>query len=549
MKGILETIRSLGLVRVAILGALTIGVLGAFAVLGMRGSAPSRMQVLVANVDAAAGQQMATELDKAKIAYRLDAQAGQVMVAEADMQAAQQALGRAGLAAGPAEMGYEIFDKSSDMMLTDFDQQVKLTRALEGELARTITSVRGIMRARVHIVLPHRQPFERQKQEAQASVMLTLAGRGALSAEAVQSVVNLVAAGVPGLRPRNITVVDSNLHLLVQGGEGEDTRTRTAQSEELRQRMESRLTQAVELMLERSLGVGHVHAEASIRMNFDKVNETQERFDPDSSAVRSTQEVTSNNKTTDKTQGVSVQNNLPNADAAQNTTGSQEAKQEETTNYEITKTVRAVVHDQPQIERISLAVMVDGTEEAGPDGKKTWKPRPQEELDQIEKLVKSAIGYDEKRGDHVEIASMPFTSAVEVADTPPAVKAGPSNEFVSFVQIVAFGVIGLTVIIMTARSIHAMLTKPPATIRVAEMAEPGLPAPAVALPDVLPPVNPAYQTPPKALVDDSIPTMEEIDARMNPEVLKRVREVMEKYPKESAAIIRSWLNQAPEELR
>ncbi len=247
--------------------------------------------------------------------------------------------------------------------MTDFDQQVKLTRALEGELARTIVSVHGIAHARVHIVLPRREPFAHDRQHAQASVMLTVPGRQMLSPEAIQSVVDLVAAGVPGLRPQDVTVVDSNLHLLFQAGDRNDARAKTAEEEDIRQKTETRLSQAVEMMLERSLGPGHVHAEASIRMNFDKVNETQEKYDPDGSVVRSTQNVTSNNKTTDKTGPVSLQNNLPNADAGAAATGSQEGRQEETTNYEIGKTVRAIVHDQP----------ADRADHPGGDGR--WRRR------------------------------------------------------------------------------------------------------------------------------------------------------------------------------
>ena len=127
------------------------------------------------------------------------------------------------------------------MAMTDFDQQVKLTRALEGELARTIVSVHGISHARVHLVLPRREPFSHDRQHAQASVMLTIPGRQNLTPEAIQSVVNLVAAGVPGLRPQDVTVVDSNLHLLVQAGDGNDPRAKSATEEEVRQKTETRL--------------------------------------------------------------------------------------------------------------------------------------------------------------------------------------------------------------------------------------------------------------------------------------------------------------------
>jgi flagellar M-ring protein FliF len=469
LQGLLQTIRTLGMVRVAVIGALALGTLGGLAVLEFYGAAAPRMAVLASSLEPQDSQDLMRALDTAHLRYKFDPQTRKIMVAEADLEAAKalkpELSSAAAGGANAAEPGYEIFDNNG-MLLSDFEQQIKLTRALEGELSRTISSMKGILRARVHIVLPHRQPFERQKTEAQASVMLTLASRGTMSDEAVHSVVDLVASSVPGLKPNAITVVDSNLHLLVQAG-NDDQRMNGARSEDLRQHMESRLSQGVELMLERSLGIGHVHAEASVQLNFDKVNETQERFDPDSTAVRSTQAVTSNSKTSEKTQGVSVQNNLPNADAGGPASGSTEAKQEETTNYEITKNVREIVHDQPNIERMTLAVMVDGVDTVDANGKHSWQPRSQAEMDQITRLVKTAVGFDEKRGDKLEIACMPFTNAMEVPDTAPAspvaVPALRNNELASFIQLVAFGAIGLITIVMTARSIFAHLSEPPAS--------------------------------------------------------------------------------------
>ncbi len=145
-------------------------------------------------------------------------------------------------------------------------------------------------------------------------------------------------------------------------------------------------------MLEKTLGSGRVRAEASVRMDFDKVNETREQFDPDQQVTRSTQTVNSTSKTTEANQAVTAQNNLPNADAGAPGNGSQEGRQEETTNYEIGKTVRTLIHEQPRIDRISLAVMVDGTDQPGADGKSVWQPRSAEDLDRITNLVKSAIG-------------------------------------------------------------------------------------------------------------------------------------------------------------
>jgi flagellar M-ring protein FliF len=552
MRGLIDSIRKLGMVRVAMLAGVTLGIIGAFVWLELQGPGRGRMTVLASDLDAQSAQQIAGELTNRKIPYRLDG--GQIFVPDNELAAARGLLGAAGLAT-QGITGYEIFDRGNDLAVTDFDQQVKLTRALEGELARTIVSVRGITHARVHLVLPRREPFAHDRQHAQASVMLTVVGRGTLSAEAVQSVVDLVAAGVPGLRPQDVTVVDSNLHLLVQAGDGNDPRARSATEEDIRQKTEARLSQAVELMLERSLGPGHVHAEASIRMNFDKVNETQEKYDPDGSVVRSTQNVTSNSKSTEKAAAVSLQNNLPNADAgAAPAAGNQEGRQEETTNYEIGKTVRAIVHDQPQIERISLAVMVDGTDTVGADGKHVWKARDQAQLDQIEKLVKSAVGFDDKRGDRIDVVSMPFVDAMESVDTGPAARPGNkmNGDLVTFVQMVAFGVVGFGIIILTARSIFAALTKQPAALSIAGGGQaqigPGGTAEVTGQAGGALAIEHSSAEAARnaaAADDDETMNINNIQGQLRASSIRKVLKLVDQHPDTTLGIIRSWLSTDP----
>jgi flagellar M-ring protein FliF len=554
MKGFIDSIRKLGMARVAMLVGVTLGVIGAFVWLELQGPGQGRMTVLASDLDPQSAQQIAAELTGRKIPYRLDG--GQILVSDSDMAAARTLLGSNSVAQRGIT-GYEIFDRGNDLAVTDFDQQVKLTRALEGELARTIVSVRGITHARVHLVLPRREPFAHDRQHAQASVMLTVAGRQMLTAEAIQSVVNLVAAGVPGLRPQDVTVVDSNLHLLVQAGDRNEPRVKAGMEEDLRQKTEARLAQAVELMLERSLGMGHVHAEASIRMNFDKVSETQEKYDPDGSVVRSTQNVTSNNKTTDKTGPVSLQNNLPNADAGAAATGSQEGRQEETTNYEIGKTVRAIVHDQPQVERITLAVMVDGVDEVGADGKHNWKARDPADLEQIEKLVKSAIGFDEKRGDRLDVVSMPFVTSLEAVDPAPvAQRPGKMNgDLMTFVQMIAFGVVGFGIIILTARSIFAGLRKQPDRLTiaggaVAELAGGGVAAIAGGGSNAI-----AQQAGGALGIghsggeggqpgsdDDETVTMSQIQGQLRASSIRKVTKLVDQHPDTTLGIIRGWMS-------
>ncbi len=543
MKGLIDSIRKLGIVRVAMLAGVTIGIIGAFAWLEMQGPARSRMTLLASELDTQTAQQITGALTSHKIPYRLDG--NQILVPDSEMNTARSLLASSGLSTENVT-GYEIFDRGNDFAMTDFDQQVKLTRALEGELARTIVSVHGITHARVHLVLPRREPFSHDRQHAQASVMLTTTGRQTLSAEAVQSVVDLVAAGVPGLRPQDVTVVDANLHLLVQAGDGSDPRATTALQEDVRQKTETRLASAVELMLERTLGPGHVRAEAAIRMNFDKVNETQERYDPDGSVVRSTQNVSSNNKTTDKTGPVSLQNNLPNADAGANVTGSQEGRQEETTNYEIGKTVRAIVHDQPQIERITLAVMVDGVDEVEAGGKHNWKARDQAELDRIEKLVKSAIGFDEKRGDRLDVVSMPFVAVSDTVDTVPIATPGKVNgDLINFVQIIAFGVLGFGIITLTARSTFTALSRPPASLTL-NSAAPGEIATAHA-PTAFPSgtagaPEPATDAARLGSDDDDTITMSNIQGQMRAASIRKVTQLVERHPDATLGIIRGWIS-------
>ena len=544
MKGLLDSIRKLGMVRVAMLIGVTLGIGGAFVWLETQGPGRARMAVLASDLDPQSAQQITAALAGRKIPYRLEG--GQILVPDSDMAAARTLMTTTGASTGGIT-GYEIFDRGNDFAVTDFDQQVKLTRALEGELARTIVSVRGITHARVHLVLPRREPFSRDRQHAQASVMLTTAGRQTLAPEAVQSVVDLVAAGVPGLRPQDVTVVDSNLHLLVQAGDGNDPRSKSALEEDIRRKTETRLASAVELMLERTLGPGHVRAEASIRMNFDKTNETQERFDPDGAVIRSTQNVTSNSKTTDKTGPVSVQNNLPNADAGASASGSQEGKQEETTNYEIGKTVRAIVHDQPQIERVTLAVMVDGIDEPGSDGKRNWKARDQADLDRIEKLVKSAIGFDEKRGDRIDVVSMPFVATLEAAETTgPSGRPGKANsDLVTFVQMVAFGIVGFGIVILTARSIFTALNKEPVSLAIANNAAGEAAAISAAIA--------AHQSGGGGIEhaggngssadDDETMTMNNIQGQLRASSIRKVTQLVDRHPDTTLAIIRGWIAQ------
>lgn len=550
MKSLLDGLRALGVARLAALGAVALGMLSLMALLALRSGSSDQMALLYGDLDLRDSAQVVDHLGRRHIAYRLGGQGTQVFVAADQVAEARLDLARDGLPSG-GSVGYELFDRGDNLAFTEFQQKINETRALEGEIARTIRAMRGVRNARVHLVLPRREPFARDRQDAQASVLMTMSGVQRLDKEGVQAILNLVAAAVPGLRPHNIAIVDSRGDLLARAGEPVSQMTAALSADEIRRGTELRLSRAVEEMLERSLGPGRVRAEAAVRMNFDKVNETQERYDPDGQVTRSSQTVNSNSKTSEPPATVSVQNNLPNADAGGAGGGSQEGRQEETTNYEISRTVRTLIREQPQLDRISLAVMVDGVDTVGSDGKRVWQPRPAEELDRITNLVKSAIGFDDKRGDHVEVVSMRF--AVDETTTEQAGLLGlklEKPELIHLAQTALFGLIALLALLLVLRPMVARLTalSPGMTALPRAPGAPGMPAlvgpgGAVAAPGAAGVLGMPGGIPNALLEDESMVNIAQIEGQMRASSLRRLAELVDKHPTETLTIMRGWMAQ------
>ncbi len=565
MKALFDGLRALGPARLAAMGAVAVGVLGLLALLVARGGSSDQMALLYGDLDPREAAQVTEHLNRRHIRYKLAGGGTQILVPADQIPDTRLLLAREGLPSG-GTIGYELFDRGDGLAFTEFQQKINETRAMEGEIARTIRAIRGVRQARVHLVLPRREPFARDRQDSQASVLLTMVGQNRLDQEGVQAILNLVAAAVPGLRPQNISVVDSRGDLLARAGQPVTQMTAALSSEEVRRTTELRLSRAVEEMLERSLGPGRVRAETTVRMNFDRVNETQERFDPEGQVARSTQSVTQNSKSTEPSGTVSVQNNLPNADAGSQGAGSQEARQEETTNYEISKTVRTLIREQPQIDRVTIAVMIDGTEVTGADGKRTWQPRPAEEMTGINALVKSAIGYDERRGDVVEVVSMRFAGAAEPeADTNGLFGLGlEKNDLVRLAQTALFGLIGLLALLLVLRPMIQRLTA--LAPGGAAGGLPGLPSPdgsgagtmmvggvsMVMGPGGIPIPAPAGMGQPGLpgpngvaglIEDESMVNLAQIEGQMRASSLRKLSELVGKHPNETLTIMRGWMAQ------
>ena len=562
MKAVLDGLKALGPARLAAMGAVALGLLALLATMVLRAGSNDQMVLLYGDLDPRDASQIVEQLNRRHVPYRIAGGGAQILVPADQVPESRMLLAKDGLPSG-GSIGYELFDRGDGYLFSAFQQKISETRAMEGELARTIRSIRGIRMARVHLVLPRREPFAREQQEAQASVMLTMAGAQRLDREGTQAILNLVAAAVPGLRPHNIAVIDSRGDLLARAGEPVSQLTQATTAEGVRRATELRLARAVEEMLEKTLGPGRVRAEANVRMNFDKVSETREQFDPDGQVTRSSQSVNSTSKTSEANGAVTAQNNLPNADNANQNNGSQEGRQEETTNFEIGKTVRTLMREQPQIDRISLAVMIDGIAVPGADGKAVWQPRAAEDLERITSLVKSAIGFDDKRGDQVSVVSMRF-----IVEEPPAVETGgllgvrlEKPDFMRLAQTALFGVIGLLALLLVLRPMVARLTAlAPGGLALGDgataaggaaggmLAGPGggqagiqavmgpngmmaLPAPG------------SREASAAQLEDDALISLSQIEGQMRASSLRKLADIVSKHPDETLTIMRGWMAQ------
>ena len=511
-------LRTLGPVRLGAMALVALVSLGLVGMVALRGN-DHPMALLYADLELREASQVVDQLDRARVPRTLEAGGTRVLVPADQVARARLLLAKEGLPSG-GSIGYEIFDRSDGLTASSFQQAISQTRALEGELSRTIRMLQGVRAARVHLVLPKREPFARDKQEAQASVVLTLSGAARMDREGTQAVLNLIAAAVPGLRPQNIAVVDSRGGVLARAGQPTTAAAAAQSADEMKRASELRLSRAVEEMLERSLGPGRVRAEASMDLDFDQVRETLERYDPDGQVVRSQQSSTGNSRTTEAPANVSVQNNLPNAEASANPAGASEQKQDETTNYEISKTVRTLVREQPQLRRLSVAVMVDGLGVRGADGAVAWAERGPDELARITALVRSAIGYNEARGDRVEVVSMRFTQPDDVAEAGPAPwLRWDKADLMRLGETAFIGLLVVLCLLLILRPLVMRLTLAPSAAPGALLAGPAgsaLPAP------------------------DGAAMRLGTDAVQRLSSIRRVAELIETQPEDSVAVLRTW---------
>jgi flagellar M-ring protein FliF len=560
VNGLVAQLRAFGPRRLAALGGVGLAVLALLVVLVMR-AAESPMALLYGELEQRDAAQVVAALERQRVPHRIAGGGSQVLVPEADVPRLRLLLAREGLPSG-GSVGYEIFDRGESLTTTPFQQDINRLRALEGELSRTVRGLQGVRAARVHLVLPRREPFSRERGEAQASVVLSMQGSQRLDREGVQAVLHLVSAAVPGLRPQNVSIVDSRGELLARGGQALSGPAAAQSVDELRRAHELRLARAVEDLLERTLGHGRIRAEASVEMDFDRVQTVEERFDPDNQVPRSTQSSNETNRTAEPG-NVSVANQLPGADAASGAARNEQARQEETTNFEIGRLTRNTTREQPALRRISVAVLVDGVWEAVPGGEPRWRERTPEEMQRITALARSAVGFDEHRGDRVEVVSLRFAE-------PPAPDAAPDG-FVILGQTIPTAMMGRVVesamLALVALAAILLLGRPvvgrlaiafapppalaaagavgalPAAAQVGAVAGEQTPSSGHAAP-LASPALPGSPNRPGPAVEQMV-NVARVEGQIRASALQALAATVDENPEQSAAVLRRWLT--PEE--
>jgi flagellar M-ring protein FliF len=425
VQGFFDFLKSLGAARIAAMAAVTLTLIGFFAFIMIRVTAP-QMVPLFTDLPFEDSSAIIKDLERQAIPYEMKNDGAILLVPKDRVARLRMKLAEAGLPKGGG-VGYEIFDKSDALGATSFIQNINHLRALEGELARTIRTIDRVQSARVHLVLPERPLFARDRPEPSASIILTTRGR--METSQVRSIRHLVATAVNGLKPERVSIVDERGRLLADGSSQEIGVGATA--DERKVNYERRLREEVEQIVTSVVGPGRVRVQLNADFDYNRITETSDRFDPEGRVVRSSQTREEQSQSETRDNQVTVANELPNAQRqadGTNPRGDQAKKTEEIVNYEISRTTKTEVTEAGRINRISAAVLVDGTYSRNDKGEVSYQPRSTEEIDRIAALVRSAIGYDQKRGDQVEVVNLRFAEQ-------PAMPAGAEpNGWLSFLQ-------------------------------------------------------------------------------------------------------------------
>ena len=395
--------------------------------------------------------EIADILNQADVKFRMDPKTGALLVASEDVHRARLKLAAAGVTEDKT-VGFELLDQAPGLGTSQFMESARYRRSLEGELARTIASLRNVKSARVHLAIPKSSVFVRDRRKPSASVLVNLMGRGTLSEEQVAAIVNLVAGSVPELDKSDVTVVDQRGNLLSRKDINSDD-LRRAREFEYARKLEEVLSERVGSILEPIVGPGRYRAEVSADIDFTTIERAEELYGPDQKIVRSEKELDEQRVAGD-TGGIpgALSNQPPGqatvpeqANGAKGAAGGEvkDVRKERVRNYEVDRTLSYIKKGQGDIRRLTVAVVVDDIRKVDADGNVTYEPWPREELERLTLLVRNAVGYSAARGDSVNVINSPFVMEQQ-EDIPDL----PIWQQAWFLQLVKWGVALIAVIVL-----------------------------------------------------------------------------------------------------
>lgn len=546
MNSLLEILKQMGPARLGVMGIVSLALLVFFIFMSVRVSSPE-MKLLYSDLSPVDASASAAALSEGQIHFETSGDGSRIMVQESEIGKARMLLAQKGLPNG-GSLGYEIFDQKSGFGETNLVQNINHVRAIEGELSRTISSLEPVRSARVHIVLPEREIFSRDERSASASVYVGIRPGRSLDRGQILAVQSLVASAVPNLKPTQVTIVDQDSNLLARGGEDVDSAL-SVKTEEMRRNYERRLTEKIEDQVGRVVGHGKVRAAVTADLNFDRISTNEELFDPEMQVVRSSQ--TSEETILQREQSsdsVSIDGNLPGVSGdllSDNKPSEESSKIEEVTNYEISRTVRTMTREVGEVKHLSVSVLVDGRYSKDEEGNETYKPRSEQELQQIEKLVSSAIGYDEDRGDTLEVVNMQFVKVDTVEDVPDDMFlfGFEKGDLLDAAEIITVAIMVILVVLLILQPMVGRLlaVEGPSLDDALEtdlLASSGsADSPRLAAPD-----GDNFEPPPEDDEDKMI-DMQRVEGKVKASSVKKVEDLVDTYPGETVSVIRSWMSQ------
>lgn len=436
-KDLLTLLKEWPLSRKIALGAVAAISIALFAIIIIQ-ARTADYQLLYANLEQKDASAVTTWLKGQRISYQLKNSGKNIWIPADKIYESRLDLAAIDLPSGGG-VGFEVFDKQS-FALTDFVQKVNYTRALQGELARTVTSLGPVESTRVHLALPEKRLFKNQQKLATASVILTLVPGRSLDKEQVQGIIHLISGSVAGLSPENVTVINANGKILEGMDTDKDEQRISVDMLAFQQEVEHRLEMRAQDLLDKTMGYGKAMVRVTATLDFAKIEKTEELFDADDPVIRSEQ-LQEENSGSQSNGGIpGVQSNLQGNSAGQTITTPGSNKSSRIINYEISKSVSKIINPVGSIKALSVSVLIadklvppkDENSEAAVN------PRSEEELKAIESMVASALGLVADRGDVINVTSMPF---MEKAEEQLVAEGLPKNLLYEYLPLVKIGLL------------------------------------------------------------------------------------------------------------